>query len=79
MMRKGCEVYLALMVDVHGRKSELVSIPVVIKFSDVFPEELPGLSPEREVEVSIDTLLGTSLIAHVPYRMVLTELAELKI
>ena len=79
MMRKGCEVYLTLVVDVHGRKSELVSIPVVIKFSDVFPEELLGLSLEREVEVSIDTLLGTSPIAHVPYRMVLAELAELKI
>jgi hypothetical protein len=47
MMRKGCEVYLALVVDVHGRKSELVSIPVVREFSDVFPEELPGLLLER--------------------------------
>jgi hypothetical protein len=79
MMRKGCEVYLALVVDVHGRKTELVSIPVVREFSDVFPEELPGLLLEREVEVSIDTPPGTSPIAQVPYRMVPAELTELKI
>jgi hypothetical protein len=78
MTRKGCEVYLLLVVDVHGRKRELASIPIVREFSDVFLEELPGLPPEKEVEVSIDTLPGTSPIAQAPYRMVLTELAELK-
>jgi hypothetical protein len=79
IMRKGCEVYLALVVDVHGRKRELVSIPVAREFSDVFLKKLPGLPPEREVEVSINTLPGQSLIAQVPYRMASTELAELKI
>jgi hypothetical protein len=43
MMRNGCEIYLALVVDVHGRKNELANTPVVRKFLDVFPEELPGL------------------------------------
>jgi len=79
MMRKGCEVYLALVVDVHKRKRELAIIPVVREFSDVFLEELPGLPPEREVEVSIVTLPGTSPIAQVPYIMAPTELAERKI
>jgi hypothetical protein len=79
MMRKRCEVYLLLVVDVHGRKSELASIPIVREFSDVFSEELPGLPLEKEVEVSIDTLPGTSPIAQAPYRMALTELVELKI
>jgi hypothetical protein len=79
MMRKGREDYLALVVDAHERKGELASIPVVREFSDVFPEKLPGLPPERKVEVSIDTLPGTSPIAQVPYKMAPTELAELKI
>jgi hypothetical protein len=79
MMRKGRKVYLALVVDAHERKGELASIPVVREFSNVFPEELPGLPPERKVEVSIDTLPGTSPIAQVPYRMAPTGLAELKI
>jgi hypothetical protein len=57
----------------------LVSIPVVREFSDVFLKKLPGLPPEREVEVSIHTLPGQSPIAQVPYRMASTELAELKI
>jgi len=45
----------------------------------VFLKKLPGLPPEREVEVSIHTLPGQSPIAQVPYRMASTELAELKI
>jgi hypothetical protein len=79
MMRNGCEIYLALVVDVHGRKNELANTPVVRKFLDVFPEELPGLPLEREVKVLIDSLPSTSLIAQAPNRMAPTELAELKI
>jgi hypothetical protein len=45
----------------------------------VFPDELPGVPPEREVEVTIDILPGTSPIAQSPYRMAPAELAELKI
>ena len=54
-------------------------ILVVKEFPDVFPKELPGLPPVREVEVSIDILLGTTPIAQTPYRMAPTEFAELKI
>jgi len=35
----------------------LASIPVVREFQDVFPEELPGLPPVREIKVSIETIL----------------------
>jgi hypothetical protein len=42
-------------------------------------DELPRVLSEIEVEVSIDVLLGTSFIAQLPYRMMLVELAELKI
>jgi len=45
----------------------------------VFPKKLPGLPLERELQVSINTLLGQSPIAQVPYRMASTELAKLKI
>jgi hypothetical protein len=57
----------------------LASIPVVREFQDVFPEELPGLPPVREIEVSIETILGVSPIAQSPYRMAPMELAELKV
>jgi hypothetical protein len=55
------------------------SISVVEEFMDVFPEELPGMPPEREVEFYIDMIPGTTPIAKRPYRMAPTELAELKL
>ena len=55
------------------------SISVVEEFMDVFPEELPGMPPEREVEFYIDLIPGTTPIAKRPYRMAPTELAELKL
>ena len=49
------------------------------EFGDVFPKDLPGLPPDREIEFSIDMILGTAPISQVPYRMAPTELKELKI
>jgi hypothetical protein len=51
---------------------------VVKEFSDVSPEELPGLPPELEVEVSIDTFPKVPPIAQQPYRIALVKLNELK-
>jgi hypothetical protein len=55
------------------------SISVVEEFMDVFPEELLGMSPEREVEFYIDLIPGTTPITKRPYRMAPTELVELKL
>jgi hypothetical protein len=55
------------------------SMSVIKEFEDVFPEELPGMPPEREVEFYIDLIPGTAPIAKRPYRMAPTELAELKL
>jgi hypothetical protein len=54
-------------------------ISVVEEFMDVFPEDLPGMPPGREVEFYIDLLPGTAPIVKRPYRMAPTELAELKL
>ena len=51
---------------------------MIKEFPDVFPEELPGLPPEREVDLAIEVLHGTTPISRAPYRMALTELKELK-
>jgi hypothetical protein len=53
-------------------------IPVVCEFLDVFPDELPGLPPDRDVEFGIELIPGTTLISRRPYRMPPDELAELK-
>src|SRR4051812_28460893 len=57
---------------------DLEDIPVVHDFPDVFPEELPGMPPDRCVEFIVDLIPGTALISRRPYRMAPHELAELK-
>ena len=57
---------------------DLEDIPVVRDFPDVFPEELPGVPPDRDVEFVIDLIPGTVPIARRPYKMAPLELAELK-
>jgi hypothetical protein len=58
--------------------SDLTSIPVVCEFPDVFPNELPGLPPDRDVEFTIELEPGTAPISRCPYRMAPKELAEMK-
>ena len=54
--------------------SELRKVPVVCEFPDVFPEELPGMPPDREIEFSIELAPGTAPIYKKPYRMAPSEL-----
>jgi hypothetical protein len=51
---------------------------VVRDFLDVFPEELPGMPPDRKVEFVIDLLPGTTLTSKRPYEMSVEELKEIK-
>jgi hypothetical protein len=53
-------------------------IRVVSKFSDVFPDDLPGMPPDRDIKFSIDLLPGTAPIAKRPYRMAPVEHEEVK-
>ena len=54
------------------------SVPIVSEYPDVFPEELPGMPPDRDVEFLIDLLPGSGPIAKRPYKMLVDELKELK-
>jgi hypothetical protein len=56
----------------------LDQVPVVCEYPDVFPEELPGMPPDRDIEFIIELVLGTTPIAQRPYRMYPQELEELK-
>jgi hypothetical protein len=53
-------------------------VPVANEFLDVFPEELPGMPLDRDIEFVIELKPGTSPIYKTPYRMATSELAELK-
>jgi hypothetical protein len=57
----------------------LFDILVVCEFPDVFPDELPGLPPNRDVKFKIELVPSTTPISKRPYRMPPNELAELKI
>jgi hypothetical protein len=52
--------------------------PVVNEFPDVFPKELPGMPPDRDIEFVIELKPGTAPIYKTPFRMPTPELAELK-
>jgi hypothetical protein len=58
--------------------SQEPKVPVASEFPDVFPEELPGLSPDHDNEFVIELMLGTAPIYQSPYRMATPELVELK-
>ena len=77
-LRKGCEAFLALILDSKREQVNFKNIPVIREFPDVFPEELPGVPPEREVDLSIEVVQGTTPILRAPYRMAPTKLKELK-
>ncbi|TKC11711.1 hypothetical protein FA727_23790, partial [Robertmurraya kyonggiensis] len=62
----------------HAEGTELKDIRVVNEYPDVFPDELPGMPPEREVEFVIELMPGTAPIAKRPYRMGVKELKKLK-
>ncbi len=79
MIRKVYEAYLAHVVDTQVWSPALRDIPTVCDFLDVFPDELPGSPPEREVKFEINVMPGVDPISITPYRMAPTELKELKV
>ncbi|XP_071913991.1 uncharacterized protein [Coffea arabica] len=79
MLSKGAQGFIAFLINTPSDQVRLEDVLVVREFSDVFPEELTTLPPEREVEFKIDLVPGTAPISKTPYRMAPAELKELKI
>ena len=79
MVRKGCEAYLAYVVDMEKVEPSTSDIPIVYDYTDMFPEELLGLPSQREIEFAIDVVLGAALASITPYRMDPMEVKELKL
>jgi hypothetical protein len=67
---------ISVLNQVEG--TSLDEIRIVRDYPDVFPEELPGMPPNRDIEFIIELLPGTPLISKRPYRMPMNELVELK-
>ncbi|XP_070024834.1 uncharacterized protein [Nicotiana sylvestris] len=78
MVEKGCAAYLAYVRDVNVDTPSVDSVPVLRDYPDVFPADLPGMPPDRDIDFGIDLLPGTQPISIPPYRMAPPELKELK-
>lgn len=79
LMSKGCEAYLAYVINSGSNSLGVQDIRTVKDFANVFPEELLDLPPDQEVEFSIEVYPGITPISIAPYLMAMKELKELKI
>ncbi|GJS49337.1 putative reverse transcriptase domain-containing protein [Tanacetum coccineum] len=76
-IEKGCELFLAQVTEQESKEKRLEDVPVIQDFPEVFPEDLPGLPPPRQVEFRIDLIPGAAPVARAPYRLAPSEMKEL--
>lgn len=77
-IRKRCHIY-AIQVgyaDSKDKTATLDGIPVIREFTDVFPEEIHGLSPKRNIDFTIELVPGAAPVSQAPYRMSVPELTN---
>ncbi|GJT61718.1 putative reverse transcriptase domain-containing protein [Tanacetum coccineum] len=77
---QGCQVFLIQMMKEEKTKiseRRIEDVPVVRDFPEVFPEDLPGLPPTRQVEFHIELIPGAAPVARAPYRLAPAEMKEL--
>ncbi|XP_070013718.1 uncharacterized protein [Nicotiana sylvestris] len=78
MVEKGCLAYLAYIRDSNEEIPSMDSVLVVLEFPEVFPADMPGMPPNRDIDFCIDLAPGTQPIFIPPYCMATPELNELK-
>ncbi|GJS66893.1 reverse transcriptase domain-containing protein [Tanacetum coccineum] len=77
---QGCQVFLVQMMkkeETEIPERRIKDVPVVRNFPEVFPEDLPGLPPTRQVEFHIELIPGAAPVARAPYRLAPAEMKEL--
>ncbi|XP_076950779.1 uncharacterized protein LOC143623856 [Bidens hawaiensis] len=77
MLRKGYPAFLVNVVDTKAEGQNIEDIPIVRDYPEVFPKDLPGLPPPRQVEFRIDLVQDATPIARSPYRLASSEMQEL--
>ncbi|GKB17587.1 putative reverse transcriptase domain-containing protein, partial [Tanacetum coccineum] len=78
-IERGCHLFFAHVMENKLREKRLEDVPVIHDFPEVFPEDLPGLPPPRQVEFQIDLVLRAVPIARAPYRLAPSEMRELSV
>ncbi|GJS98970.1 putative reverse transcriptase domain-containing protein [Tanacetum coccineum] len=77
-IKKGCELFLAQVTEQESKEKRLEDVPVIRDFPEVFPDELPGLPPPRQVEFRIDLIPGAALFMALDLRHMLLAPSEMK-
>ncbi|GKE82245.1 hypothetical protein Tco_1552245 [Tanacetum coccineum] len=76
-LSRGCYAFIAHVIDTNFEKKSVEDVSVVNEFLDVFPKELSGIPPERQVEFRIDLVPGATPTAKTPYHLAPSEMKEL--
>ncbi|KAI3776561.1 hypothetical protein L1987_46347 [Smallanthus sonchifolius] len=76
-LRKKYVAFLAHIIQKDVEKKSIQDIPIIRDFPEVFPEDLSGLPPVRQVEFRIDLVPGANPVARAPYRLAPSEMHEL--
>nr|GEZ56714.1 hypothetical protein [Tanacetum cinerariifolium] len=76
-IENGCELFLAQVTKQGSKEKRLEDVLVIRDFPEVFPDELPGLSPPRQVEFRIDLIPSDAPVARAPYRLAPSKMKEL--
>nr|GEY06703.1 putative reverse transcriptase domain-containing protein [Tanacetum cinerariifolium] len=74
---RGSYLFVAQVIDKEPAERRLEDVPVICKFPDVFPKDLPGLPPPRQVEFEIELAPRAAPVARAPYRLEPSEMKEL--
>ncbi|XP_052193963.1 uncharacterized protein LOC127802285 [Diospyros lotus] len=78
LLRQGARGYLSCVLEKGTEPLKIEEVRIVREFRDVFPDELPGLPPRREIEFAIEIVPGAGQVSIPPYKMAPAELRELK-
>ncbi|GJT85038.1 putative nucleotidyltransferase, ribonuclease H [Tanacetum coccineum] len=76
-IKRGCCTFLSYITEKKSEEKRLKDVPIVCDFPEVFPEDLPGLPPPRQVEFQIELVPGAAPVARAPYRLAPSEMQEL--
>ncbi|GJY87670.1 putative reverse transcriptase domain-containing protein [Tanacetum coccineum] len=78
-IERGCHLFLAHIMEKKSKEKRMEDVLVIHDFPKVFPEELPGLPPPRQVEFRIDLVPGAAPVTRAPYILAPSEMKELSI
>ncbi|GJV43412.1 reverse transcriptase domain-containing protein [Tanacetum coccineum] len=78
-IERGCHMFLAHVTEKKSKEKRLEDVPVICDFPEVFPNDLSGLPPPRQVEFRIDLVPRVEPVTRTPYHLASSEMRELSV